>query len=94
FGFNCERVVPLGARRVRIRRWFWFPPSADEGERRRDEELVAASDQVMGEDIGMCEAVQRNLEAGRYEQGVLSPAREPGTIFFQRLVRESLAAMP
>ncbi len=44
----------------------------------------------MREDLAICEAVQRNLEAGIYLSGRLSPEREVGTLFFQRLVRQSL----
>ena len=44
----------------------------------------------MREDLAICEAVQRNLEAGVYRAGVISAEREPGTAFFQRLVREAL----
>ena len=35
----------------------------------------------------ICEAVQRNLDAGVYERGVLSPRHEQGVALFQRLVR-------
>ena len=44
----------------------------------------------MGEDLEICELVQKNLEAGVYEYGRLSPTEEVGTIFFQQLVRAAL----
>jgi hypothetical protein len=47
----------------------------------------------MDEDVLICEAVQRNLAAGVYPGGRLSAAREPGTRYFQRLVREALDGM-
>ena len=87
--FNLERVVPLGPRRVRLDRWFWFPETADDAAR---QEAMADSSAVMREDLAICEAVQRNLEAGIYQSGRLSPEREIGTLFFQRLVREALEA--
>jgi choline monooxygenase len=87
FGFNLERIIPLGPRRLRLVRWFWFP--AGEGQEKASPVLEAGR-LVMQEDLGMCEAVQRNLEAGVYETGRLSPLAEPGTIFLQRLVRQAL----
>ena len=85
-GFNCEKATPLGPHKVRITRWFWFADS-DEAANRA---AVEDSSTVMREDAGICEAVQRNLEAGRYEKGRLSPTHEPGTIFIQKLVRNAL----
>ncbi len=46
---------------------------------------------TMDEDLGICELVQRNLEAGVYETGRMSPTKEVGTIYFQKLVREALS---
>jgi len=43
------------------------------------------------EDAAICEAVQRNLDAGVYNGGVLSPKHEQGVALFQRLVRASAA---
>ena len=42
--------------------------------------------------ITICEAVQRNLESGVYDTGVLSPRHENGVAAFQQWVRESLGA--
>lgn len=88
-GFNLERVIPLGPGRVRLVRWFWLAPETAE-DAAAAEALVAESTAVMREDLGICEAVQKNLEAGIYRSGVLSREREPGTVFFQRLIREAL----
>ena len=46
---------------------------------------------ILDEDRVICEAVQRNLEAGVYDTGVLSPRHEHGVAAFQRWLRESLA---
>ena len=54
---------------------------------------MAESQTVMREDLAICEAVQRNLEAGIYQSGRLSAEREPGTLFFQSLVRQALAGV-
>jgi len=86
-GINIEQVIPLGPRRIRLVRRFWFagpdPDAADAA--------VADSAGVMAEDLAICEAVQRNLEAGVYRQGLLSPETEAGTIYVQSLVRRALA---
>ena len=44
----------------------------------------------MGEDLEICELVQRNLNAGVYQSGHLSPREEVGTIYFQQQVRDAL----
>lgn len=87
--FNVEQVTPLAPGRVRLRHWFWFPK--DDGDQTLAERIVDDWAITMREDLGISEAVQHNLEAGVYEMGRLTPAREKGTIFFQKLVREALA---
>lgn len=90
--FNLQRVVPLAPRRIRLQRWFW---ALEDGDHRRDDAAqIDASLAVMREDLDICAAVQRNLEAGVYDRGRLSPSAEPGTIFFQGLVRAALSAGP
>ena len=86
--FNIERVVPVSPKRTIMQRWFWFMPSVDKEERM---EIIEFSNQVMEEDVGICTRVQQNLEGGVYQTGLLSKAREPGTIFFQQCVKDSLA---
>jgi choline monooxygenase len=46
--------------------------------------------EVLDEDRIICEAVQRNLEAGVYEVGVLSPRHENGVAAFHEWLRASL----
>ncbi len=89
---NVERVTALGPRAVRLARWFWVPKEKAPGDKIDYEAEIDASAIVMGEDGAICEAVQRNLEAGVYQTGRLSPAAEPGTIYFQQLVRQALEA--
>ncbi|MCY4314252.1 MAG: aromatic ring-hydroxylating dioxygenase subunit alpha [Gammaproteobacteria bacterium] len=85
--FNVERIRPLEVDQSRTDRWFWFRPEIDDRERT---ETVRFSNQVMQEDIEICTRVQENLQAGHYDRGVLSPEREPGTVFFQSWVRQAL----
>ena len=45
---------------------------------------------VTEEDRAICEAVQRNLRAGIYEAGRLSPRHENGVFAFQERIRAAL----
>jgi len=87
-GFNIERIIPVDENSARMQRWFWFKSDIDASSRN---ETIAFSNQVMDEDMGICRLVQKNLQGGIYDTGVLSPEREPGTIFFQQCVRNALA---
>ena len=87
---NVEQVSPRGPGRISIRSLYWVP----EGELALGDDYRLDSDRVIGEDMGVCEAVQRNLESGLYGSGRLCEDKEPGTIFFQRLVREGLEMPP
>lgn len=51
---------------------------------------IAFSDGIQDEDIAICEAVQRGLASGSYEQGRFSVARENGVHHFQGLVHAHL----
>ena len=77
----------MGPSRTLLERWFWFMPGVSE---QQQDETISFSNQVMEEDLGICARVQTNLEGGVYDTGILSPEREPGTIFFQQCVREAL----
>lgn len=90
YSFNCERVQPQGPGRVGLTRWFWCDEDKARALGIEAQATIAASRQVMEEDLAICEAVQRNLEAGIYQTGRMAPGQEVGTIYFQRLVREAL----
>ncbi len=85
--FNLERVTPISANEIMLTRWFWFATEIDSAARRQ---VIEASNQVMSEDIDICKRVQKNLVNGRLEHGLVSKTREPGTVFFQQLVRNRL----
>jgi choline monooxygenase len=80
-GMNVERILPVGAGRTRIVYTYHFlepgTPAAKESER--------LSMLLMDEDRAMCEKVQRNLDAGVYDRGRLSPRHEQGLAQFQAL---------
>lgn len=85
-GMNVERIVPAGPDRTTVVYTYWFcdpgSPAARESER--------LSMLLMDEDKAMCEQVQRNLDAGVYDTGVLSPRHEAGVAQFQALWRAAL----
>lgn len=86
-GMNVERILPVGTDRTQIVYTYFFcepgTPAAEESER--------LSMQLMAEDKAMCERVQRNLDAGVYDRGRLSPRHEQGVAQFQALWRAALA---
>jgi choline monooxygenase len=54
----------------------------------------AFSDQVQKEDIGICEAVQKNLRSRTYDQGRYSVLRENGVHHFHGLLARFLGIPP
>ena len=93
YAFNAESVLPLDANRIQLRRWFWS--DADKARRHGVEtaSIRPNSERVIDEDIAICERVQLNLQSGAYPGGQLSPSQEPGTIYFQQLVRGALGGL-
>ena len=80
---NIERYWPLGPTRTQIVYSYFFRDDIDDN-------VVAMSAAVLSEDRAICEAVQRNLEAGRYQTGFLSPRHEQAVAAFQGWVRHAL----
>ena len=86
-GLMMERMWPLDHARTVLDYAYFFP----EGARADDVESARNSSEVTtGEDIRICEAVQRNLDAGVYDTGRLSPKHEQGVAWFQRQLRRAL----
>lgn len=77
-GAMIERMTPVGPGRTRLD--YLFLNDGGEGALG---EALAASDRLTAEDAVICEAVQRNLSAGAYHAGALSPKQEPGVAWFQ-----------
>jgi choline monooxygenase len=86
-GMNVECYDPLGPSRTRVRYAFAFadPDAASNAETER---LSAAT---LAEDKAICEAVQRNLDSGAYDVGLLSPRHEQGVAAFQRWLSEAVS---
>jgi choline monooxygenase len=89
-GMSVERMLPTGPRSMRIEYLFFFRDLGESGRAGR-EAALAMCRQVTGEDKALCEAVQRNLEAGIYTRGRLSPRHEAGVFAFQQHVRAALS---
>lgn len=86
-GMNVERILPAGPDRTTIIYTYYFcepgTTAAKESER--------LSMLLMDEDRAMCEQVQRNLDAGVYDRGRLSPRHEGGVAQFQALWRTAVS---
>jgi len=70
--------------------WYAVDPPADASADPTWTRLVAFSDEIQDEDIGICEVVQRNLRSRSYDRGRYSAARENGVHHFHGLVHEFL----
>lgn len=80
---NIEVIVPTGPESCAV--WyshFFADPNAP-----GIADVIALADTVLAQDRRIVEAVQRNLAAGVYEGGLLSPRHENGLLQFQDLVR-------
>ncbi len=84
-GYMIERMTAVGPEETRLDYFYFFDPE-------RTAELGAmfeVSDRVTAQDKQICEAVQRNLGAGVYRGGVLSPKHEQGVAWFQDRIAEA-----
>jgi len=84
-GFMVERIVPLGPQETELDCFYVFDPdrSADLAA------MFAMSDRVIAQDKQVCEEVARNLAAGVYRGGVLSPKHEQAVAWFQARLAEA-----
>ncbi len=87
-GILMERMWPVDHANTRLDYLFLFADDVDDAEVQRQ---IGASAITTGEDVIICEAVQRNLDAGIYTKGRLSPKHEAGIAWFQGTVRAALA---
>jgi choline monooxygenase len=87
---NVEVIVPTGPESCTVwySHFFTDPNAADV------EGVMALADTVMEQDRRIVEAVQRNLAAGTYDVGLLSPRHENGVRQFQDLVRAAEVRQP
>ncbi len=84
-GFAVERWLPRGHAGSELIFEYFF---ADDAE--GIEGIIKFSEEVADEDARVCEHTQRNLNAGNYQRGILSPKWEQGVAVFQQLVRDAV----
>lgn len=84
--FKAERIEPVSPSKLRSANWLWYQGIDQE----QVMEACDWSEQVVREDLGMCEKVQSNLLTGVYHDGPLSPLQETHVARFQALVRAAL----
>lgn len=78
-GYMMERMTAVGPAETRLDYFYFFDPAQTDAL----PEMLKFSDLVTAQDLAVCEEVQRNLEAGVYPGGVLSPKHETGVAWFQ-----------
>ena len=88
-GMSVERMLPTGPETMRIEYVFFFRDGSEAGAAEREAALAMCA-RVTDEDRRICEAVQRNLRAGVYRAGRLSPRHENGVFAFQERMRAAL----
>ncbi len=93
WGSSIATVEPLGPGRMRHINWYRFTDISPEraAENTRSMEWSA---QIVTEDLDMLLGVQRNLNAGIYDRGPLSPRHEHAVRAFQDMVTASLDGAP
>lgn len=82
-GVNVERILPAGADRTVIE-YNYFTTSDDPD---LIDAMLAQSELLLDEDQAVVEVVQRNLQSGSYDTGLLSASHENGLAWFQSRVR-------
>ena len=84
-GFAVDRWLPRGPTHIDLIFEYFFDDDAE-----GIEDIVKFSEEVADEDARMCEHVQRNLDAGNYDTGVLSPKWEYPLAIFHSMIREAI----
>jgi choline monooxygenase len=84
-GIAIERYVPRSVNRTDVIFDYFFDDHAD-----GVDEIIKASEEVVDEDVMIVEVVQRNLDSGAYNTGLLSPRHENGRVNFVSLMNDML----
>lgn len=90
-GVSFLRIEPLGPNQIRNVYSHFRPAGMAAEDYERD--AVAYGWEVSDEDRALVPLVQRNLEAGVYEAGPLSPRHENGLVHFHDMVRRAVASV-
>ena len=86
---DTNLVLPLDVDHCRVIFDFYFSDISGAAQE-YNRQSVEVSDRVQGEDLGICEAVQRGLKSRAYGAGRLSVRREAGEHLFHRLLAADL----
>ena len=86
--FYTLQINPLSPNRTRLSYRFRFKPNVNEQSRK---EFISLVEKITIEDMIICEQVQKNLEAGIFQEGILHPDRENGVEYFHSLVKKAIA---
>jgi choline monooxygenase len=86
-GFSLERMMPVGPHATDVRYTFFFRRGTSDGARR---DALEMCEKVTREDGDACEAVYRNLLAGIFRRGPLSPRHETAISYFHAFLREAV----
>lgn len=84
--FVVEHMRPRGAGAMRLEHIYLHEPE-DPG----IDAAMSETERVSDEDAWVCERVQRNLRAGVFHEGVISPGHDGAVAWFQARVAEALA---
>jgi choline monooxygenase len=87
-GMNLELVIPTGPETMTLSYAYYFRDISPEAET-ENRRTIETSFAITQEDIEICELVQKNLRAGIYDRGELSPKHEGALAYFQDLVRRT-----
>ena len=85
-GWCTERWLPRGHHTTNLVFDYFFFDSCEHAD-----EIVKESEEVAEEDAVFCALVQRNLDAGLYQRGYLSPRHENGLMDWHEMYLEILA---
>jgi choline monooxygenase len=86
-GFAVERWLPRGPHEIDLIFDYLFADNAVD-----TEEIFVATEEVADEDARVSAFVQRNLESGAYDTGLLSPKWELPLAAFHQMVRDAVSA--
>ncbi len=89
YGVMLEHMRPIAPGRTRLDYLYLYDPAVG-----GMDAVLETSDRLTGEDVAIVEAVQRNLDAGVYATGVLSPRHEGAVGWFQERVTTALNTPP
>jgi choline monooxygenase len=85
-GLSIEQAMPISPQITQLQYTYMFKKGVDQNEIVR---AFQGSELLTVEDKRICETVQKNLEAGIYERGPLSPRFEGGVEAFHRWYKRS-----